>query len=164
MCRLADGDRSAFRQVFTTAWPLLRSFAERMLGSAPDAEDAAQQALLKVASQAVDFDSERDAVSWMLALTVFECRTLRRARERRRETGELPELPATTTPEVEVMRTQLMACAAEAVGELRPDDLEALEAALAGRSPDHLARGTFRKRVQRAIGRLRIALRLKHGD
>lgn len=164
MCRLVDGDRVAFTEVFALAWPVLRRFAARMLGEGPEADDATQQAMLKVFAQAVDFDPDRDALSWMLALTVFECRTLRRSRSRRRETAEVPEVASAFTPETELMETQLMACAREAVGELRPEDLEALEAARSGRAPEAVAPGTFRKRVQRAIARLRIALRLKHGD
>lgn len=164
MCRLADGDRSAFTQVYSAAWPILRRFAERMLSSAADAEDAAQRAMLKIVAQAVDFDAERDALGWMLALTAFECQTSRRARERRRETGEIPELSSVMTPEDEMMRAQLMSCASEALGELGAGDLEALEAAYAGRTPNDVSRGTFRKRVQRAVNRLQIALRLKHGD
>lgn len=43
--RLADGDRAAFDLVFAGAWPLLRSFAGRLVS--PDvAEDVAQRVLL----------------------------------------------------------------------------------------------------------------------
>ena len=62
MARLADGDREAFPPVFAVLGPLLRRFAARELRGL-DAEDVAQEALLKVFAHAAAFDRERDALS-----------------------------------------------------------------------------------------------------
>jgi hypothetical protein len=77
MVRLADGDRGAFGPLYDTLWPVLLGFARRALAGSPDAEDAAQTALMKVFSRACDFDPSRDALSWVLGIAAFECRTLR---------------------------------------------------------------------------------------
>jgi RNA polymerase sigma-70 factor (ECF subfamily) len=75
LARLADGDREAFHPVFVCLWPLLRGFAGRYL-SAPDAEDAAQEALVKVFARAAVFDTRRDALSWTLGIAAYEIKTM----------------------------------------------------------------------------------------
>ena len=87
LARLADGDREAFHPVFVCLWPLLRGFAGRYLPAA-DAEDAAQEALVKVFARAAVFDARRDALSWTLGIAAYEIKTVRRRRQRRREDGE----------------------------------------------------------------------------
>jgi RNA polymerase sigma factor (sigma-70 family) len=163
MVRLADGDRSAFQPVFSRAHPVLRQFADRMLAGAPEAEDAAQQALLKVFSRAANFDPGRDALSWMFALTAFECRTLRKRRERQAEEHRLPEVLSEGNPESALSELQLLSLAREVLGELRPADAEALRAAWESAPRPALSGAAFRKRVQRAVERLRVAWRFKHG-
>src|SRR5438093_12134333 len=95
MERLADGDRAAFAPVFSLLWPRLRAFAVRFAGPA-DGEDAAQAALLKVFSRASEYDRQRDALTWVLAIAFWECRSLRRKRSRERPP---PAEPAGATPE-----------------------------------------------------------------
>jgi len=60
MVRLADGDRSALHPTFEMLWPLLRRFTARHLPHA-EAEDAAQEALVKIFRQAGRFDPARSA-------------------------------------------------------------------------------------------------------
>ena len=84
MVRLADGDRSAFSTVYQALWPVLRAFVARQLPM-PESEDAAQEALLKIFVRASDFDPERDALTWALAIAAFEVRTARKRGLRRRE-------------------------------------------------------------------------------
>src|SRR6185503_749365 len=84
MARLADGDREAFHPVFVRLWPLLRAFVGRHPPVA-DAEDAAQEALVKVFARAAEFDPARDALSWAFAIAAYEVKTARRKRQRRRE-------------------------------------------------------------------------------
>jgi len=71
LTRLADGDREAFHPVFALLLPLLRRFASRSLPS-HEAEDAAQEALVKIYSRAHEFDSSRDGLSWALGITAYE--------------------------------------------------------------------------------------------
>src|SRR5207253_97157 len=94
MCRLADGDRAAFEPVFAALWPVLRAFAARALPVPAEAEDAAQCALIKVFSRAAEFDASREALPWALGIAAYECRTLRKARSRRREELRAPPEPA----------------------------------------------------------------------
>ena len=163
MRRLAEGDRSAFSPVFARAYPLLRRFAARMLDGAPECEDAAQRALLRVFSRAWSFDAQRDALTWMFTLTAYECRTLRAAQRRRREEPYPPEGASEATPEGEVMSQELLALARELLGAIRPEDVEVLSAAWADAPRPSITAAAFRKRLQRALERVRLAWRLKHG-
>jgi DNA-directed RNA polymerase specialized sigma24 family protein len=163
MARLADGDRAAFQPAFALLWPRLRAFAARYVAAA-DAEDAAQAALLRVFSRASEYDADRDALAWALGIAAWECRTLRRKRERRREDHVAPpdERDPGATPEEAVIDRDLSAAAEAVLGTLRPIDIETLASAAAG-SPN-LQGATFRKRLSRALARLRIAWRARHGS
>jgi len=71
MVRFADGERAAFREVFEGLWPHCLSLAKRSLGDRAEAEDTAQRSILKVFDRIVDFDRDRDGVSWALTITAF---------------------------------------------------------------------------------------------
>jgi DNA-directed RNA polymerase specialized sigma24 family protein len=161
MARLADGDRAAFGPAFALLWPLLRSFAERCLGTA-DAEDAAQSALLAVFARASEFDSGRDAAAWALGIAAWECKTLRRKRMRRREEqGAPPEaVSAQASPEEALAERDLHEAISSIIGTLRPIDVETLTTLANGTAGG----ATFRKRVSRALGRFRLAWRARHGN
>ena len=73
---LARGERAAFDPLFRKVWPLLRGFAMRCL-PAGEAEDAAQEALLRVFTRASEFDSEREALAWILGVAAWQIRTHR---------------------------------------------------------------------------------------
>ena len=123
---LARGERAAFDPAFRRLWPLVRGFAGRCLPAA-EAEDAAQEALLRVFSRASEFDPERDALSWALGIAAWQIRTHRtRARRRREETGEATPARPDPAPSPEA------AAMAREAG-------EALERALAGMSPSDAA-------------------------
>jgi RNA polymerase sigma factor (sigma-70 family) len=167
MRRLADGDRQAFDAVFAALWPLVSAFCRRATGSAADGDDAAQEALVKVFARAASFDPERDAVTWVLAIAAWECRTVRKRAARRREHAlEQAGDAASGEPHVDEMvaARQLTAAATEVLGTLDPRDAETILAAVGdadGRPP--VAPATFRKRVERALARLRAAWRARHG-
>ena len=160
---LARGDRAAFDPVFRRLWPLFRGFAGRCL-PATEAEDAAQEALLRVFSRASEFDSRRDALAWTLGIAAWQIRTARaRARRRREEPAEgLPEhADSTPSPEDEAMARQAGDLLDGALAELSPSDTATLLAYARGERPD-LPASTFRKRVERALRRLRGVWRLDH--
>jgi DNA-directed RNA polymerase specialized sigma24 family protein len=164
MGRLADGDRAVFARVFALLWPRLRAFAVRCAGPA-DAEDAAQAAVLEIFSRASEYDPDRDALVWALGIAAWKCRTVRRKRERRREEPALAlahvPSPLVGTPEDEIIERDLRSAAAEVLGTLRPLDVETIAAAASGQ---RTARGaTFRKRLERAVSRFRLAWRARHG-
>lgn len=161
--RLAEGDRTAIEPSFTALWPVLRAFSVRALGNDADAEDAAQQAVTKLFAQVADFDPQRDAVGWALTIASYECRTIRRQRQRRREVADdalLPLADACGTPEAVAIERDLDAAVREIVKELRPEDAEAVLTSVDEARP--LNDATFRKRLQRALGRLRLAWKAKH--
>jgi len=162
MTRLAAGDRSALHPVFELLWPVLRRFAGRHLPPA-EAEDAAQEAVVKIFMQAAGFDTSRSAVAWTLGITGYEIRTARRRRRRRREEpadaaalGARPD-PA-SDPEAAALARDLESTLATALGALRPEDAETLRLYARGARPA-IAAATFRKRVERALARLRTAWR-----
>jgi RNA polymerase sigma factor (sigma-70 family) len=161
MTRLADGDRAAVAPVFAVVWPIVQRFAARALGG-PDADDVAQEALVRVFARAVDFDRERDALAWILALTMWEVRTARKQRQRRREDHAAVEIADPRTPEDELAERELAAAVDDLMAELSPDDARTLRQALSGQR-EGVAPATFRKRLSRAVGRLRILWRSKHG-
>jgi RNA polymerase sigma factor (sigma-70 family) len=161
--RLAEGDRTAIEPSFNALWPVLHKFSARALGNEADAADAAQQAVTKLFAQAVDFDPQRDAVGWALTIAAYECRTIRRQRGRRREVGAdelLPLADSRGTPEQLVIERDLDAAVREVVSELRPEDAEVVLATISETRPSNDA--TFRKRLERALGRLRLAWKAKH--
>src|SRR2546425_347345 len=128
MERLADGDRAAFHPVFAVLWPLLRRFAARHLRP-EEAQETAQEALVKIFLRAAEFDSSRSAIAWALGIAVFEIRTVRRRRLRRREEspqeGEFERIPdGAPTPEAEAMARDMEKMLQEALGALRPEDAE----------------------------------------
>lgn len=166
LARLADGDRAAFPPAFTLLWPVTRSFARSFLRDDAGAEDAAQQALVRVFLRAAEFDASRPALPWVLGVVANECRTLRRRAQRRRE-GPLEQAggrPAPgASPEEGAMRRDLERAALAALGGLPAADVEAILAHIGGAERPDLPAATFRKRVERALKRLREAWRERHG-
>src|SRR5437667_3056259 len=154
MERLADGDRSAFHPVFAALWPLLRRFAARHLGP-EEAEDAAQEALVKIFFRAGEFDPSRSALAWALGITAFEIKTLRSRRLRRREDAVREgsfgrQRDRAPTPEEEAMAHDTERRLRDALGALRPEDAETLRLYARGARPS-LAPAGFRQRGERAL-------------
>jgi RNA polymerase sigma-70 factor, ECF subfamily len=164
LARLADGDRDAFHPVFVRLWPLLRGFVGRHLPR-EDADDVAQEALVKVFARTAEFDPRRDALSWVLGVAAWEVRTSRRRRQRRRE-DPIPETldraDAGAGPEEAAIDGERRRMADDALALLDPADAATLRAFLA-EEPPPVSGATFRKRVQRALARLRAAWRMSHG-
>jgi RNA polymerase sigma-70 factor, ECF subfamily len=160
---LARGERAAFDPLFRRLWPLLRGFARRFL-SAEEADDVAQEALLRIFRRASEFDPGRDALAWVLGVAAWQVRTHRTKTRRRREepVEALPE-PETSapSPEEEAAAAELTAALERALAELSPDDAATLLAYARGERPD-LPGATFRKRVERALSRLRARWRIRH--
>ncbi len=170
MARLADGDRAAFAPLYSALWPVLRAFCRRGLGHDADGDDAAQQALVNLLARADEFDEGRDALSWSFGIAAWECRTVRRRALRRREDALGPAGAAaladpTPLADDELIRRDLLASASEILGTLSPDDVATITAAIEGDPEGRagVAPATFRKRLERALVRLRAAWRSKHG-
>lgn len=162
MTRLADGDRAAFHSVFAITWPLSQRFASRFLSNS-DADEAAQEALLKVFLRASEFDPSREALPWILGIIAYECRSLKRRDSRRQAqlANAEPLRPESPTPESLIMLHELEHALREVLGTLSPVDHETILAVI--EESEGRGGATFRKRLQRALARLRDAWRLKHG-
>lgn len=166
MARLADGDRRELAFVFKAAWPVVRQFAARSLARSArgDADDVAQLALMTIFARASEYDPEKDALAWMLAVTAWQVRTAKKKTERRREDFAPHEGTDTArSPEDALIARDLEAAAIEVLGTLGPKDRETILAATEERARPDISPATFRKRVQRAMDRLREAWRAKHG-
>ena len=162
---LAAGDRSAFDRVYAAVAPLFERVAARTLRSPADAEDAAQQALLNVFARAHEYDAQRGrAMPWLVAIVANECRTTRQRVRRRREDADPPERPADgPTAEDALAERELASAVMQAIGDLAPEDARTIRAALELEPRPLVAAATFRKRLERAIGRLRTALGVGKG-
>jgi len=164
MSAAADGDRTAIDPLFHALWPLAVRFATRFVGDAALAEDCAQEALVRLFGQVSAYDRERDALTWALTHVTWQARTARRKRERRKEVAESRSHDvidgAALVEERELVRAALVA-----LDSLAPHDIEIITAALT--DDDELRRAiapaTFRKRLERAVARLRTSWRSRHG-
>jgi RNA polymerase sigma factor (sigma-70 family) len=166
MLRLAAGDRSAFDPLYDAMWPLVQRLTTRMMRGAPEAQDAAQKAMLKLFARASHFEPGRSATTWVLAIAAYECRTLLKRQKRKRE--DRSEMEALVdakagSPETAVIDRDFEAAAREVLGTLRATDIATLEASARGERPD-LPQATFRKRLERALARFRAAWSARHGS
>ena len=160
MVRLADGDRSVFDAVYSALWPIVSAFCGKTL-THDDAEDATQQVLLKVFSQAANFERTRDAVTWALTIAAWEVRTIRRRHQRTR-TSDLDESEHSThadSPETLTAERQITDAAIQVLGQLSPADQQTLIATFNDDVTAGVAAATMRKRRERAMARLRDAWR-----
>ncbi len=160
MVRLAEGQRAAFDAVFSGLWPELLSFVRRALPGHPDVEDVAQQTLAKIFFRIAEFDTSRDGVAWAFGIAIYEVRTLRRKRQRRKEVSVDPSVRAADrgpSPEMQLIETDLRHALGEALGELTEADRAVLLPGDALNGP--VSPAAWRKRRQRALERLRAVWR-----
>ncbi len=160
MVRLAEGDRGAFDAVFAGLWPELLAFVRGAMAGHPDAEDLAQRTLLKIFFRISEFDTSRDGVAWAFGIAIYEVRTLRRTRQRRREVSAdaaIAGVDGRPSPEAMLLESDLRRALAESLGELADGDRAVL---LADRSGTiDVSAAAWRKRRQRALARLRSVWR-----
>ena len=169
MMRLADGDRSVFGDVFRVLWPVVHRLCLGLLRDSADADDGAQQAMIKIMARASDYDPTRAALPWALAIATWECRTILRRRYRARElTGQEQSwwsgagAEDRRSPEEDLDKQELVRAALHALTDLSASDQSALLASFweeAGAPKDAAAR----KRRQRAMERLRAAFKRLYG-
>ncbi|GAB4225257.1 MAG: RNA polymerase sigma factor [Methyloligellaceae bacterium] len=97
MARIAAGDARAFAEVVDTRLERVHAVARRMLGDPSDAEDVAQEALLRLWRQADAWDGNRALIStWLYRVTCNLC--IDRIRARREDVSDdLPETPEAAT-------------------------------------------------------------------
>jgi RNA polymerase sigma-70 factor, ECF subfamily len=165
MASAADGDRAAIDPLFQALWPIVVGYATKFLGDATLAEDATQDALVKLFAQLDRFDRERDALTWALTLATWQCRTARRTTQRRGETTIGTRAEPITDGALIAEERELVRAAVATLATLAPRDVEILVAAITDDDALRcaLAPATFRKRLERALARLRTSWRSRHG-
>jgi len=159
LLRLADGDRSSFNILMDELWPVLLSFASRLIAERADAEDVAQETLIKVSSRIADYDRTRDGLTWVYAIAAYEIRTARRKQYRRRELATAEDIerfngPAPSTEDVYLDR-EIQRALNDALGTLGESDREALGLIELDAPAGEVTAATVRKRRQRAVTKLR---------
>lgn len=163
MTAAADGDRTAIDPLFHAVWPVVTAYATRFLGDAALAEDCAQEAMVRLFGQVDRYDRSRDALTWALTFTTWQCRTARRKLHRRAETHELPD--RSVDGAVVAEERELVRVAMATLETLGARDIEIISAACIEDEAlrGSLAPATFRKRLERALARLRTSWRSRHG-
>jgi RNA polymerase sigma-70 factor (ECF subfamily) len=127
--RAADGDRVALEDLLSAVQPRVRRICGRMLLYPEDAEEAAQDALLLVATKISGFAGRSKFTTWLHAVASNSARSTYRTLKRRaveRSTDELPtSADPRTTSVIAGSRLDLLD-ALEVVGETHPGLVEAL--------------------------------------
>ena len=168
LTRFADGERDAFDEVYAEAWPAVRGLCTRLLWGQPEAEDAAQEALIKVFGRISQYRAGEDAMTWILTIAFYECRTARRKTERRREQDgddHFSNMPTEmASPEADVMQAEIRTSIAEVLSSLSETDRETISTVIFDQARPEVAASTFRKRLERALFRFKEAWGTAHVD
>lgn len=169
MAAAADGDRSAIDPLFHGLWPHMVTYARRLVGDRALGEDVAQDALVRLFAQLDRYDRSRDALTWALTITTWHARTARRRTQRRAEVGGDAAADHTACDVIDsralVEDRELVREALDTLATLSPRDIDVVVAALTddGELRRTLEPATFRKRLERALSRLRLSWRSRHG-
>jgi RNA polymerase sigma factor (sigma-70 family) len=154
--RLADGDRAAFEPLFRALHPRALRAARSRLDSA-HADDVAQATLVNIFSRASEFEAGRAVLPWFYAFLANEIRNAER-RSRREVSGDVPESISSSEedPERRLLREEMERALTRAIDDLDETSAAAI-ASFLGRAPPPLVPAqTFRKRLSRAVAKLRI--------
>lgn len=98
--RCAAGDTSAFEEIYRRLGQRMKSIAWNQLGNANDAEDAVQEAFLKIHRAAATYTGEASLATWAIRILVNTCYDVLRRRKRRIE-----EAPIEAEPRLHVAAT-----------------------------------------------------------
>ena len=92
-------------------WPRVYGLAYRMLGNAPDAQDAAQEAFLRALGRWDDWLGEGPREHWILRIATRVCLDTLDGRKRmRRPETDWNSLPARPEPAVDPVQDRLSPC------------------------------------------------------
>lgn len=161
--RLQVGDRAAAKIVFELLWPMMLSFSRRALRDASKAQDAAQDALMKLFEQAADFRQGGDAMAWALEITAWECRTELRREHRSAHAPADDPAEAPLAADALLERQELVRSMGETLGQLSAPDRLLIESILKDAYPSK-PDAAMRKRRQRALERLRRIWSVLYGS
>lgn len=127
----------------------------------------AQQALLKIFGKASTFDRSRDALAWSLGIAANEYRSHRRKLDNRSmESADtaLATLAHDEHPEAIAIRNDLTHAVRSVMANLRPQDLEAVLAAMFDAPRPSISSPAFRKRLQRGLQNARRLWEKRYGE
>jgi RNA polymerase sigma-70 factor, ECF subfamily len=158
MARLADGDRSTFERLFRALYARALRVARARLG--PErGEDVAQASLVKLFAGASAFEAGRPVLPWLYAIVANEIRAERRAVDRTGEPLEAGvDIADATDTERAVADAELHRALDAAIAALDAPSAEAIAVLLGRTVAPGIAPAAFRKRVSRAVARLRVLL------
>ena len=161
MARLARGERAEFDPVYRELLPRARGVARRLV-AADVADDVAQAALLAVFERASEFTPGRPCLPWFYAVVANQLRTttrrLHRAAARATSEENARRVAGDDDPESLLVERELRRALEVACAELDAGSAEAIAAMLGDAPVPSIAPATFRKRVSRAVARLRAML------
>ena len=123
------GDREALEQLLAAIQPRVQRICGRMLLYPEDAEEAAQDALMLVATKIGGFAGRSKFTTWLHAVTSNSARSTYRTLKRRsaeRTTDELPANPDPRTTSVIAGSRLDLLDALDVIGATHPDLVEAL--------------------------------------
>ena len=127
--RAADGDSAALDLLLTEVQPRVQRICGRMLLHPQDAEEAAQDALLLVATKIGGFAGRSKFTTWLHAVTSNSARSTYRTLKRRAQERTTDEMPAhadpRTTSVIAGSRLDLLD-ALDVIGATHPGLVEAL--------------------------------------
>lgn len=110
---LKSGDIEAFEKLYEMHGPRMKSIAWNLLGNATDAEDAVQEAFLKIYRSAGTFRGGSSFSTWAYRVLVNACYDLMRKRRRRQEVGDVASVEHPRSPAVDhPLRVALEQCLA----------------------------------------------------
>lgn len=122
MERIAAGDAHAFRAFVEKHLNRTVRFAAQMTGSAADAEDIAQMAMLKLWNNAATWTPDAKVTTWLHRVTYNQCidhlRREKRLARRHAEAGALRDTRDDRTAERDMVRDGREACVREALAGL----------------------------------------------
>ncbi len=87
-----QGDQDAFARIVKAYQRPVYNLAYRMLGSAQEAEDASQEAFIRVYTRLETYDAGRKLSSWLLSIASHHC--IDRLRKRRGQTVSMEDIEA----------------------------------------------------------------------
>ncbi|BAH40940.1 RNA polymerase ECF-type sigma factor [Gemmatimonas aurantiaca T-27] len=162
------GDRASFARLVEHYYPRALRFALQMLHHREDAEEAVQDAFLRVHDNLARFREDAPFDPWFFRILGNRCRTLMAKRKRHHETFEYGDVPvdAASDAETDIPDEGFVRDVHQALAQLPPEQREAfLLRHVNDMDYEEMtivtgAKGsTLRMRVKRAIDTLRVVLR-----
>ncbi|MFH0963209.1 MAG: sigma-70 family RNA polymerase sigma factor [Planctomycetota bacterium] len=175
--RVAEGDKRAFEILFSIHQARFLAVAEAITGNRSSAEDAVQEAFVRVLRFAADADGRKDPSAWLFRICV-NCAKDEVARRRGRRgweelRGDLTRTESFGAPEAAAMAEEERELVTEEIRRLRPDLRTVLTLRFtADLSYEQIAGvlgvplGTVQSRLHSAVGELReaVAQRVRKGQ